>query len=196
MDAWIEALASATFPLVVVPGGGPFADLVRFTQKSMRFSDAAAHEMAILAMEQFGIAIAERHERLCTARSQAEIESALSRGRVPVWLPSAMTRAAPEIAQSWDVTSDSLAAWLARRLGAGNLLLIKQVDVDGVMPNLEQLVDKGIVDAMLPQLLGEEVALTIAGPAALKALRSQVPMTEVPGRHILHRQMAEGEIGR
>ena len=47
--------------------------------------------------------------------------------RTPVWLPS--TCGHPGVRQSlpsWDVTSDSLAAWLAGKLGADALLLIKQ----------------------------------------------------------------------
>ena len=87
MDQWITVLASATLPLVIVPGGGPFADQVRSSQKGMHFSDAAAHEMAILAMEQFGIVIAERHPRLQPARSFDELEAILAEGGVPVWLP-------------------------------------------------------------------------------------------------------------
>ncbi|RUU72932.1 hypothetical protein EOD00_40425, partial [Mesorhizobium sp. M7A.T.Ca.TU.009.01.3.1] len=54
MKSWIAALAGSRLPIVIVPGGGLFADHVRETQTRMDFSDAAAHAMAILAMEQFG----------------------------------------------------------------------------------------------------------------------------------------------
>ena len=64
MDAWIAALAGSGLPLVIVPGGGPFADQVRQAQKRLGFSDGAAHAMAILAMDQFGHVILDRDERL------------------------------------------------------------------------------------------------------------------------------------
>ena len=110
MDVWIAALAASSLPLVIVPGGGPFADQVRDAQKRMGFSDAAAHAMAILAMDQFGHVILDRHERLAPARSLDEIEHALTDGKIPVWLPSSMAIPAPDIPCSWDITSDSLAA--------------------------------------------------------------------------------------
>ncbi len=33
-----------------------------------------------------------------------------------------------ELPASWDVTSDSIAAWVADRVGAGRLVLVKEVD--------------------------------------------------------------------
>ncbi|WP_454855315.1 amino acid kinase family protein [Rhizobium binxianense] len=193
MEQWIAVLASATLPLVIVPGGGPFADQVRVSQKEMRFSDAAAHEMAILAMEQFGIVIAERHPRLRPARSFDELEVTLAEGGVPVWLPSQMTRNA-DIAQSWDVTSDSLAAWLCRQIGSRHLLLCKQVDPESLPGSLQALVDNDLVDAMLPELLWEETVLYIAGPSSLRSQLAELPMTCVPGRRVKMREAAGGEV--
>lgn len=190
MEQWIAVLASATLPLVIVPGGGPFADQVRFSQKEMHFSDAAAHEMAILAMEQFGIVIAERHPRFQPARSLHDLEMIVAEGGVPVWLPSQMTRSA-DIAQSWDVTSDSLAALLCWQIGSRHLLLCKQVDPGA--RDLQALVDNGVVDAMLPELLGEETSLYIAGPSSLRLQLAELPMTRIPGRRVRMREAAGGE---
>ena len=41
--------------LVIVPGGGVFADQVRLTQKKWQYDDKAAHYMAILAMQQMAL---------------------------------------------------------------------------------------------------------------------------------------------
>ena len=183
MEQWITVLASAAFPLVIVPGGGPFADQVRSLQREMHFSDAAAHEMAILAMEQFGIVIAERHPRLQPARSIGEFEAILAEDGVPVWLPSQMTRNA-DISPSWDITSDSLAAWLSRQIGGRRLLLCKQVDPEAFPEGLQALVDKGVVDAMLPELLGEETSLYIAGPSSLRSQLMELPMSRIPGSRV------------
>ena len=35
-----------------------------------------------------------------------------------------------ELPASWAVTSDSIAAWVAGKVGAGRLVLVKQVDAD------------------------------------------------------------------
>lgn len=194
MEQWIAVLASATMPLVIVPGGGPFADQVRASQEQMQFSDTAAHEMAILAMEQFGTVIAERHPRLQPARSLQEIEATLAEGGVPVWFPSQMTRNA-EMTPSWEITSDSLAAWLCGKIGSRNLLLCKQVDPEALPDDLLSLVDKGVVDAMLPELLGEETSVYVAGPSSLRSQLAELPMNRIPGRLVGLPEAAAGARG-
>ncbi len=126
MGEWIAALARSSLPLVIVPGGGPFADQVRDAQKRMNFSDTAAHAMAILAMDQFGYVILDRHERLAPARSLEEIEQAVERREDPCLAAVRAGHFRPDIRASWDITSDLLAAWLAGKLAADALLLIKQ----------------------------------------------------------------------
>ena len=195
MQRWIHALITATFPLIIVPGGGPFADQVRLSQKRLAYSDEAAHAMAILAMDQFGIAISERHERLQSVRSITEIKEALAIGRIPVWLPSSMTIGAADITCSWDVTSDSLSAWLCGQLCVDALLLIKQTDEYRDYSRVSDLADAGIVDAMLPSILGSDTALHIAGPQSLNSL--DLPLAIIPGRMIMQHEMpAEGMVAQ
>ncbi|MDX3924559.1 MAG: dihydroneopterin aldolase [Shinella sp.] len=181
LASWLEVLSTVTLPLIIVPGGGPFADQVRAAQQQLHFSDQAAHHMAILAMDQFGMVVADRSPRFRPARTSEEIAGILEERAVPVWLPSTMTRDAPDIPQSWDVTSDSLAAWLARRLGAARLLLIKQVDPRFPEDRLDALVDSGIVDAMLPHMLGENTSLYVAGPSSLPLPSEGLSTTQMPG---------------
>ena len=101
---------------MIVPGGGPFADCVRREQKRIGFDDRSAHRMALLAMAAFGQMLARLSdssqagsERRC---GQARV---LDSGGIPVWLPLDLLDGRPEIPESWDMTSDSLAAWLAGR---------------------------------------------------------------------------------
>lgn len=110
--------------LVVVPGGGALADQVRAVQPQWALSDAAAHRMALLAMEQMAHAMLDLEPRLLPARTPAELATAAARGTA-LWLPAAMTLGHPGIPESWDVTSDSLALWLAAELRAERLVLVK-----------------------------------------------------------------------
>jgi len=110
---WIAAIAGCGGSAVIVPGGGPFADAVRAAQVQMGFDDRTAHRMALLAMEQYGCAIKSLHEALSLAGSLDSIRRGLAGHQVPVWLPTQMALSATDIPPSWDVTSDSLAAWLA-----------------------------------------------------------------------------------
>ncbi|WP_296584662.1 aspartate kinase [Xanthobacter sp.] len=110
--------------LVLVPGGGALADQVRVMQPQMGLSDGSAHRMAILAMEQMAYAFLDMAPSLRPARTPAELTSAAADGAA-LWLSPTMALDAPDIPQSWNVTSDSLALWLAARLAADRLVLIK-----------------------------------------------------------------------
>ncbi|MCX8280192.1 dihydroneopterin aldolase [Phyllobacterium sp. 0TCS1.6C] len=189
MQLWLNAFVTATFPIIVVPGGGPFADQVRSSQTKLGYSDAAAHEMAILAMDQLGIAMAERHERMQPVRTLDDMRQTLRRGLVPVWLPSLMAIGRGDIPVGWDVTSDSLSAWLAREIGATGLLLVKQTDEYDTFDRVDALAAAGIVDNMLPRMLDPSITLHIAGPALARSLT--LPLATAPGRVMIHDRQAE-----
>ncbi len=166
LPAWIEAIAACAGRVVIVPGGGPFADTVRAAQLRMGFDDRAAHDMAILAMEQYGRALASLDRRLSPADSTEAIRRDLNAGRVPVWMPARMTRLANDIAPSWDLTSDSLAAWLAGTIGARRLFLVKHVEFHSRAVGGDGLAASGVVDKELArQLKMSAVDAVVFGPS-------------------------------
>jgi aspartokinase-like uncharacterized kinase len=196
MDAWIDALAAARRPLVIVPGGGPFADLVRETQKSIGFSDTAAHRMAILAMEQFGHVLLDRHQRLAAAQTLEELRQALAQGRIPVWMPSSLAISAADVPASWDITSDSLAAWLADKLDAAALLLVKQTDAFSDADDIDSLAAEGIVDPALGRMLPADVVLYLAGPRHASSAGAALAAGDLPGTPIGRRNRERRAAGR
>lgn len=148
LPAWLKALSQAGGQVVVVPGGGPFADAVRAAQATQAFPDATAHHMALLAMEQFGLSLCGQEPSLRPAASARAISDALAHGFTPVWLPTAMCLHAPGIPENWSVTSDSLAAWLAAVLGADALALVKH-GASGVR-HFQPETDGHLVDSAFP----------------------------------------------
>ncbi|MCX7190459.1 MAG: uridylate kinase [Methylotenera sp.] len=123
---WLEVLVKfSKGHVIIVPGGGLFADAVREAQKLTNASDAVAHQLALLAMDQFGLLLAGMNDGLVTASSELEIAERGWQHRAMVWLPSQMILADQSIPQNWQVTSDSLSAWLANKLGAEQLILVK-----------------------------------------------------------------------
>ncbi len=112
------SLASREAALLIVPGGGPFADTVRDIDRQVGLSDDAAHWMAILAMDQYAHLIASRLPSGEVVCGPDEIESALKRRRTPVLAPYQWMRDADPLPHSWDVTSDSISAWVAGQVGA------------------------------------------------------------------------------
>lgn len=144
---WLERLVEIPDRVVIVPGGGPFADQVRVGQARWDFDDATAHEMALLAMEQMAMMLCALRPGLVTAADPDAIHGALARGQVPIWLPSRMVLADPAIAADWTVTSDSLAAWLGSRLDVHGLLLVKSAELSPTNANIAGLQRSGVLDA-------------------------------------------------
>jgi aspartokinase-like uncharacterized kinase len=121
-------LAAAGHRLLIVPGGGPFADAVRAACAAHDPGPTAAHWMAILAMDQYAHLLAARTPGAALVVEPAEVAGVLAAGRPAVLAPYAWLRAADPLPHGWDVTSDSIAAWIAARLGAPRLVLLKSVD--------------------------------------------------------------------
>ncbi len=119
------ARAGYRWPIVVVPGGGPFADAVRETQHALAFSDGAAHRMALLAMDQYAEVLVERIPGAVWVGDHGKAMAALRRPGVAVLAPSRWIGASGALPQRWDVTSDSVAAFVAGALDATRLVLIK-----------------------------------------------------------------------
>jgi dihydroneopterin aldolase len=181
LAGWLDALSTCGGVAVIVPGGGPFADAVRAAQSKMGFDDAAAHAMALLAMQQFGLALANLRPGFRAAGSTAAIRGVLREGKVPEWAPAAMVLRASDIPPSWDVTSDSLAAWLAGRFGARRLVLVKHGAPDSAV-SAADLATRGAVDPAFPRFLEASGAQAfIVPPEAHAAAGAAIPAGGTPG---------------
>jgi dihydroneopterin aldolase len=201
LKSWLAALVEGGGRLVVVAGGGPFADAVRAAQSLHGFDDATAHRMALLAMEQYATMLAGLGNEMGTvpifpAASLDEIRRALADDLVPIWLPARRVLDCASIDASWDVTSDSLAAWLAGHLGASALVLVKAVS-SGAPRAADALARDGIVDRAFPDYLsncGCECRIVGAAEHAVfgRAMRDGEP----PGMPVLPRQGNISAFGR
>jgi len=116
--------------LLVVPGGGSFADLVREFDRTQLLSPTAAHLMALLGMDQYGILLSSIVPHARTVKKLKAARALQTRGLLPILLPSEMTSKDIYLEHSWNVTSDSIAARVAGLSNTSMLILVK--DVDGV----------------------------------------------------------------
>ena len=114
--------------LVLVPGGGVFADAVRTAQTELRFDDALAHRLALDAMGHMAEILTALSPSLALARDVDGIARAHGCGRIPVWDPAGLRSGHANIPERWSVTSDSLALWLATELCADRLMLVKAAE--------------------------------------------------------------------
>jgi len=146
-------LNSSKRPLLLIPGGGPFADTVR----QCNVDEDAAHWMAIAAMEQYGWFISsfgiKTTEKMRVCR------------KTTVFLPYRCLRRTDDLPHRWDVTSDTIAAWVAHALGL-DLLVLKSVDgiyLNGILQHtVTWPLDSEVVDPhFIPFVLKNSVSTTI-----------------------------------
>jgi aspartokinase-like uncharacterized kinase len=149
----IPVIKASKRPLLLIPGGGPFADLVR----RVHVDNDTAHWMAISAMEQFGLFIA--------SFGISTTDAIIIPHTTTVFLPYRYLRLTDPLPHTWDVTSDTIAAWVAHELHL-DLLLLKSVDgifINGIFQELvARPVETEVIDPFfIPFVIQNSVRATI-----------------------------------
>lgn len=149
-DALVDCLNAAEKnyqgrAVVIVPGGGAFADQVRLAQRRWQFGDTTAHHMALLAMQQMALMFKGLKPDLAIASTVAAIQEHTTEKKTVIWSPDIIELDNAGISASWDITSDSLAAWLATKVLATELILVKSTAIDASL-SLLQLTEQNIID--------------------------------------------------
>jgi aspartokinase-like uncharacterized kinase len=167
---------ASQLPLLIIPGGGIFADAVRM----INADDDSAHWMAIAAMEQYGWLISS-HGIPVTAHREIPTKTT-------VFLPYVSLRETDPLPHSWDITSDSIAAWVAKTLGL-DLLLLKSTDGITAAGVLQEQVSKGlktdVVDPFfIPFVLENRIHTTIINGSIPERLQDLLSGLSVPGTTI------------
>jgi len=158
--------------LLVVPGGGRFADAVREACARRDPGTDAAHWAAVLAMDQLAHVIVGQAPEAALVTGAEAAREAVAAGRLPVLAPYAWLRAEDPLPHTWDVTGDSIAAWVAARVGAGTLLLVKSVAAPRAA--VEDLARRGIVDAYLPSALDLAISWHVVDGGDLRHLQMAI----------------------
>ncbi len=136
VDIFLEVNSILHRKILLIPGGGEIAEIVR----GMNVDDENAHWMALAAMEINGYYLASLGANELRPESFGEINPR----NVDVLLPYVLLRKNDELPHSWDVTSDSIAIWVAGKLKVGKV--IKVTDVDGVFKDGKLVKEVGVED--------------------------------------------------
>lgn len=118
---------SQSYRLLWLPGGGDFADQVRAVDARFNLSDSAAHWMAILAMDQTAHLLADLMPGAALVDSLKNAAAVCNSGKAAVLAPFALLRQLNPLPHRWQITSDSIAAWLASYGQIQRLVLLKSV---------------------------------------------------------------------
>lgn len=131
--------------VLVVPGGGAFADFVRVESTRHELPESVGHWMGVLAMEQYSHLLAAILPASALVRSPAEIAAALDEEKLPVLAPYRWLREEDPLPHSWAITSDSIAAWVAGRVGASRLILLKRSEAESAVDDyFEEALPEGL----------------------------------------------------
>lgn len=120
--------------LVLVAGGGRAADVIRALDRIHKFGDDRAHALALHSLDLTAEVLASMVLNPEVVGSVATLDRAWTEGRTPVFAPRwflAMDdiQFVDRLPHTWDVTSDAIAARLADRLGASELVLLKSAPI-------------------------------------------------------------------
>ena len=140
--------------MVLIAGGGRAADLVRDLDRIHGFGEQTSHRLALHAMDLTAVILAELLPGTVAVQSLDALSTIWSAGAVPILAPrlvlAEMERAVETaLPESWDVTSDTIAALLAVHLAAGRLVLLKSAPLPPGANRMEAA-RSGLVDALFP----------------------------------------------
>ena len=149
------------YKIIIVPGGGEFANVVRDLNQKTELNDDASHKLATLCTDLTGIYFSEI-SNIRTVDNLYDAKSILKKEDIVILLPSKIVLSNDELPHSWDITSDSIAVYIAKLLNLSNVIIA--TDVDGIYTKypegklLNTINAKSIkgftsVDSYLPNLL-------------------------------------------
>ena len=161
-----ETLVESNEKIVLVNGGGQLANKLREYDEKYHYSDEVNHWNAITCMDIIGNCIADKNEHIQTVRSLEDIEKVHKQDGIPLLLCYDLLKRKNPLENSWNITSDSIACWLAHKINA-KLLILSNVDGiynGSISSNNKKLVRKiraekllffkeTCVDKCLPKLL-------------------------------------------
>ena len=143
LQRWVDELVLLEqHTVVIVPGGGPFADCVRTAAHDWPLAEEIAHPMAVLGMQQYALMLAGLNNRIKILTSAEKLNDDR---QTYVWCPFDDVTARCPYPKNWQTTSDSIALWLAGFISAQTLCLIKSAPLDGKDP--AEIINSDIVDA-------------------------------------------------
>lgn len=173
LPQWLELLAQLGGGRVtLVCGGGAFADEVRRVQGHWHFGDLQAHNMAVLAMAQSAYLAHGLRPELRLASNKTELHEVLHSGHTAVWLPFDWLREQADAHTNWELSSDSIALELARRLNAERLVVVKSCAIDPAA-SLAELSASGVLDSRFATIAaGAAFPINVVHRAELARMRS------------------------
>ncbi len=143
--------------ILIVVGGGDAADVVRDWSNRFSLSEEMAHWLAIRSLSLTCGLVKELLPECDEVETPAAAAVVWGDQQRPVllklesYLRQAEVNEPSPLPHTWDVTSDSIAAWVAAQWGADQLILLKSIELPAGM-DLKQAEATGLVDRYFPNI--------------------------------------------
>ncbi len=122
--------------IIIVPGGGSFANFIRKIYSELKFTEEIAHWMGIISMNYNGLELSKKFPNLKVIESYDRLKDL--NNTFSIFLPYEYLKENDTLPHNWDVTSDSISLFIAKELGLNECFLIK--DVDGILNVKNQVI--------------------------------------------------------
>jgi aspartokinase-like uncharacterized kinase len=154
LSGWLQSLATPR--IILLPGGGPTADVIRDLDRRHHLGEEKSHWLALRALTLNAFFLADLVQDAAVVRQLEECPVLWEAGRIPIFDAHAFARAdedrAGKLPHSWNVSSDALAARLAVVAHASRLVLLKSTSLsDG--PGWREAGERGFVDRIFADVL-------------------------------------------
>ncbi len=152
LKAWLAARPEAH--VLIVPGGGDFAEAVRRLDTVHGLGDQVAHELALRSLDtatMFLAGLLDVMDRIALPQEWYRYGSPAVMVLYEMFMDEYAAKAQVHLPQTWEFTTDSLAACAAHDAGC-KLVLLKSVDIPATM-SWQKAADRGNVDAYFPTLV-------------------------------------------
>ena len=143
--------------ILIVVGGGTAADVVREWSHQHALPEESAHWIAIRSLSMTRALVKELLPEVGEVGSHDEALRCWAENPAPLLLniEAYLTQAEPvdpaPLPHTWDVTSDSIAAWVASRWSADELVLVKSINLKSDL-TLDQAQRDKLVDDHFPHV--------------------------------------------
>lgn len=164
-------------PLVMIVGGGMYADAVRLSQKYIGFDDNFANLLALKATETYAIVINKVFPNI---KLTSKLNLLKSKKNIKIWLPSKCLINSKDFKRDWNSTSDSVACWLNKKIKAKGVLFIKSISFEKEKSlKIKTLQKKEILDKNIMMYVKKSNCLKIIGPEIINLLKEKKNWSDV-----------------
>jgi aspartokinase-like uncharacterized kinase len=162
LQRWLEGLLDD--PVLLVPGGGQLVDVLRDLDRKHCLGEDTSHELALRMLAVNAHFLAALVQRGVVVDLLLACSAVWDRHGIPILDCYTFLCAEGErdtnLPHSWDATSDSIAAYVARRAGARRLVLLKSTD-DPTNGDWIEAARLGIIDPWFARIVGRDVSVEV-----------------------------------